>query len=131
MARATPPRTNRGDPESRSRRPSRDHTAGIYADRFTDAELSRIIAALDDPTADLTGAIQATHVILDRILARMDGEQDPDRWISLARTWGDTTNRLAGLMRTHRILTDQAADTLAGHIAAALDEVAAALHTTL
>jgi len=30
-------------------------------------------------------------------------------------------------MRTQRILSEQSADTLAGHIAAALDEVAAAL----
>jgi hypothetical protein len=116
--------------------PSRDRRPGstppsIYADHFTPDELARIIGALDDPTGDLTGAIQATHIILDRILNRLNDETDPDRWIALSRTWGDTTHRLASLMRTNRVLTDEAADSLAGHIAAALDEVAAALGTDL
>jgi len=128
MARATPHRPGSGDNPRRSSRP-RSHSP--YSSHYTDDELCRIIAALDDPGADLTGAIEATHIILDRILTRLDTETDPDRWIQLARTWGDTTTRLATIMRTQRILSEQSADTLAGHIAAALDEVAAALGANL
>ena len=128
MARPALPGPRGRDHQSRSSRPRRD---SVYATHYTDDELCRIISALDDPTYDLTGAIEATHVILDRILARMDSEQDPDRWANLARLWGDTTTRLATIMRTQRILSQESADTLAGHIAAALDEVAAALGANL
>ena len=128
MARATPHRPGSGDNPRRGSRP-RSHSP--YSSHYTDDELCRIIAALDDPGSDLSGAIEATHVILDRILTRLDTETDPDRWIQLARTWGDTTTRLATIMRTQRILSEQSADTLAGHIAAALDEVAAALGANL
>jgi len=124
MARATPHRQSDRDATRRDSRPRRD---SIYASHYTDDELCRIIAALDDPGADLSGAIEATHVILDRILARLDTETDPDRWTRLVQVWGDTTTRLASIMRTQRILSEQSADTLAGHIAAALDEVASAL----
>jgi len=127
MARATPHRqSNRDDP----RRDSRPRRNSVYAKHYTEDELRRIIAALDNDS-DLSGAIEATQVILDRILTRLDTETDPDRWIQLARTWSDTTTRLATIMRTQRILSEQSADTLAGHIAAALDEVAAALGANL
>ena len=128
MARATPHRQSAGDDPRRGSRPRR---GSVYASHYTDDELCRIIAALDDPGADLTGAIEATHVILDRILARLDTETDPDRWTRLVQIWGDTTTRLATIMRTQRILSQESADTLAGHIAAALDEVAAALGANL
>ena len=124
MARATPHRQSAGDDPRRGSRPRRN---SAYASHYTDDELCRIIAALDDPGSDLSGAIEATHVILDRILARIDSETDPDRWTRLVQVWGDTTTRLASIMRTQRILSEQSADTLAGHNAAALDEVAAAL----
>ena len=124
MARATPHRPGSGDDPRRGSRPRRNSP---YASHYSDDELCRIIAALDDPGGDLSGAIEATHIILDRILARLNEETDPDRWIQLARTWGDTTTRLATIMRTQRILSQESADTLAGHIAAALDEVASAL----
>ena len=124
MARATPHRPGSGDNPRRGSRP-RSHSP--YASHYTDDELCRIIAALDDPGSDLSGAIEATHVILDRILSRIDSETDPDRWTRLVQIWGDTTTRLATIMRTQRILSQESADTLAGHIAAALDEVAAAL----
>jgi DNA-binding transcriptional regulator YbjK len=128
MARATPhSRVNR----DATRRGSRPRRNSAYASHYTDDELCRIIAALDDPGSDLSGAIEATHVILDRILARIDSETDPDRWTRLVQVWGDTTTRLASIMRTQRILSEQSADTLAGHIAAALDEVAAALGANL
>ena len=128
MARATPHRPGSGDNPRRGSRPRRN---SAYASHYTDDELCRIIAALDDPGADLSGAIEATHVILDRILSRIDSETDPDRWTRLVQIWGDTTTRLATIMRTQRILSEQSADTLAGHIAAALDEVAAALGANL
>jgi len=128
MARATPHRPGSGDNPCRSSRP-RSHSP--YSSHYTDDELCRIIAALDDPGSDLSGAIEATHVILDRILARIDSETDPDRWTRLVQVWGDTTTRLATIMRTQRILSEQSADSLAGHIAAALDEVAAALGANL
>ena len=128
MARATPHRPGSGDDPRRGSRPRRNSP---YSSHYTDDELCRIIAALDDPGSDLSGAIEATHVILDRILARIDSETDPDRWTRLVQIWGDTTPRLATIMRTQRILSEQSADTLAGHIAAALDEVAAALGANL
>ena len=128
MARATPhSRVNR----DATRRGSRPRSHSPYSSHYTDDELCRIIAALDDPGSDLSGAIEATHVILDRILSRIDSETDPDRWTRLVQIWGDTTTRLATIMRTQRILSEQSADTLAGHIAAALDEVAAALGANL
>ena len=128
MARATPHRPGTRDDPRRSSRPRRNSP---YASHYSDDELCRIIAAIDDPGADLSGAIEATHVILDRILSRIDSETDPDRWTRLVQIWGDTTTRLATIMRTQRILSEQSADTLAGHIAAALDEVAAALGANL
>ena len=128
MARATPRRPNDRDDPRRGSRPRRNSP---YASHYSDDELCRIIAAIDDPGADLSGAIEATHVILDRILSRIDSETDPDRWTRLVQIWGDTTTRLATIMRTQRILSEQSADTLAGHIAAALEEVAAALGANL
>ena len=128
MARATPHRPGTRDDPRRGSRPRRN---SAYASHYTDDELCRIIAALDDPGSDLSGAIEATHVILDRILSRIDSETDPDRWTRLVQIWGDTTTRLATIMRTQRILSQESADTLAGHIAAALDEVAAALGANL
>ena len=128
MARATPHRPGSGDDPRRGSRPRRNSP---YASHYTDDELCRIIAALDDPGGDLSGAIEATHIILDRILSRIDSETDPDRWARLVSLWGDTTTRLATIMRTQRILSQESADTLAGHIAAALDEVAAALGANL
>jgi hypothetical protein len=106
--------------------------ANLFADHFTDDELNRIIAQLADPAARLDSAIEATYVLLDRIIGQMSpGENDPDAFVKLIRAHNDTTGRIATLLRSRQVIGGGAADTLTGHIAAALDQLADQLHVDL
>ncbi len=113
--------------------------ANLYATHFTDDELSRIIAELADPAARLDSAVEATYVLLDRIIGRMSagasaggmGEADPDTFVKLVRAHNDTTGRIAALLRSRQVIHGEGADTLTGHIASALDQLAEQLQAEL
>ena len=107
-------------------------TGDFYTVHYTDDELGRIIAQLADPSARLDSAIEATYVLLDRILARVGpGEEDPDAFLKLVRAHNDTTGRIATLLRSRAVLQGDVSDSLTGHIAAALDQLAEQLHVEL
>lgn len=132
MARPTLPRTGvRNDRRGAPHGNTNAERHGIYAHHFTPSELDRIISQLDGEEGGLASTIAATHVILDRILSRMDNETDTHTWITLTRAWSDVSGRLASLIRTHHVISGDAGDTIAAAISAALDQVAAALEAQI
>jgi hypothetical protein len=107
-------------------------TANLYAAHFTDDELARIIAQLTDPAARLDSAIEATYVLLDRIIRQIDPQdEDADAFLKLVRAHNETTGRIATLLRSRQVINGEGADSLTGHIAAALDQLAEQLHAEL
>ncbi len=108
-------------------------THNIYSKHYSDDELSRIIAALTDPTTPISAAIEATAVMLDRIIKRITADENPvpADFLELAHLHNETTGRLASLARNRAILSGDTADTITGHIGALLDAIALELHTTL
>ena len=108
-------------------------THNIYAKHYSDDEMSRIIAALTDPTTPISAAIEATAVMLDRIIKRITADTSPENadFLELAHLHNETTGRLASLARNRAILSGDVADTLTGHIGALLDALATELSTPL
>lgn len=107
-------------------------THHIYDTHFTDDELSRIIASLTDPAAGLDATVTATYVLLDRIITQVGKNQaDLETFLKLVAAHNETTGRIASLLRSSQILNGNAADSLTGHIAAALDQLADQLHVEL
>jgi hypothetical protein len=106
---------------------------GIYSAHFSDDELQRILAGITDPASGVTAALEATYVLLDRIIARVsqDPQTDPEIFLSLVKAHNETTGRIASLLRSHQVISGDAADTLTGHIAAALDQLAEQMQVTL
>ena len=109
----------------------------IYSRHYTSDELDRIISALTDPATPVTAAIEATAVMLDRIIARLSSQTSTDdaeataAFIELAHLHNETTGRIAALTRSRAILSGDAADTLAGHVSALLDDISEVFHTQL
>ena len=109
----------------------------IYSRHYTSDELDRIISALTDPATPVTAAIEATAVMLDRIIARLSSQTNIDdaeataAFIELAHLHNETTGRIAALTRSRAILSGDAADTLAGHVSALLDDISEVFHTQL
>ena len=109
----------------------------IYSRHYTSDELDRIISALTDPATPVTAAIEATAVMLDRIIARLSSQTSTDdaeattAFIELAHLHNETTGRLASLARNRAILSGDTADTITGHIGALLDALATELSTPL
>jgi hypothetical protein len=107
-------------------------TANLYAAHFTDDELNRIIAQLADPAARLDSAIEATYVLLDRIIRQINPQdEDPDAFLKLVRAHNETTGRIAVLLRSRQVINGEGTDSLTGHIAAALDQLAEQLHVEI
>jgi hypothetical protein len=104
----------------------------LFASHFSDDELARIIAQLSDPAARLDSAIEATYVLLDRIIGKIDPQgEDADAFLKLVRAHNETAGRIATLLRSRQVLNGEGADSLTGHIAAALDQLAEQLHVEL
>lgn len=110
-------------------------THNIYAKHYSDDEMTRIISALTDPTTPISAAIEATAVMLDRIIKRITADDSPDAkhadFLELAHLHNETTGRLASLARNRAILSGDTADTITGHIGALLDALATELSTPL
>ena len=108
-------------------------THNIYAKHYSDDEMTRIIAALTDPTTPISAAIEATAVMLDRIIKRITADENPvpADFLELAHLHNETTGRLASLARNRAILSGDTADTITGHIGALLDALATELSTPL
>ncbi len=132
MPKTTRPATD--DAPRRGAQPGNDNagTHHIYDTHFTDDELSRIIASLTDPAAGLDATVTATYVLLDRIIAKVTtNQEDLETFLRLVAAHNETTGRIASLLRSSQILNGNAADSLTGHIAAALDQLADQLHVEL
>ena len=116
---------------------------GIYATHFTRDEAQRILAAVAEPNDGLDASIDATYVLLDRIIGRLTPDEGPteglgeglgegeEAFLKLVAAHNQTTGRIANLLRARKIVKDANADSLTGHIAAALDELAERLHVDL
>lgn len=117
---------------TRGAQPQNDNAAdhGIYSRHFTDDEIERIIKPFRSPdTNALDVAIEASFVLLDRTIARLSARGlDTEAFTRLASVHNETTGRIAHLVRTQRLVNANAADSLAGHIGAVLDELNEALH---
>lgn len=132
MPKTTRPATD--DAPRRGAQPGNDNASShhIYDAHFTDDELARIITSLTDPAAGLDATVTATYVLLDRIITQVDQNQkDAETFLKLVAAHNETTGRIAGLLRSRQILNGNAADSLTGHIAAALDQLADQLHVEL
>jgi hypothetical protein len=127
--------TRAAQPDSRS----------LYATHFSNDELERILTALADPTIGLDGTIDATYVLLDRIIGRLtqasecedenaesedEGARD-DVFLKLVNAHNQTTRQIASLLRSRQVLSRSTADSLTGHVAAALDQLAEQLQVQL
>lgn len=108
-----------------------------HAKHFTSDELSRILAQGAGGANGLDSALDATRVLLDRIICRIsarDDEADEEQlaaFLKLAAAHNDTTGRIAALLRARNVMRGDAADTLSGHLAAALDQLAEQWHIEL
>jgi hypothetical protein len=115
-----------------ARKTSAAPSGNLYAIHFNDDELARIIAQLTDPAARLDSAIEATYVLLDRIIGQINPQdEDADAFLKLVRAHNETTGRIATLLRSRQVINGEGADSLTGHIAAALDQLAEQLHAEL
>lgn len=103
----------------------------VYRRHFSDDEIARIVEGITNPAAGLSAAIEATYVLLDRIIAKLGRQRDLDAYLRLVSAHNETTGRIAHLLRTHHLITAEAADSLAGHIAGVLDQLAEHLHADL
>ncbi|MDA8113676.1 MAG: hypothetical protein M0Z43_02970 [Acidithiobacillus sp.] len=103
---------------------------GVYSAHFTDDELRRIIEQINDPTSGIDAATQATYVLLDRIIARVSTKAgiDEEIFLKLVAAHNETTGRIAALARSRQVVSSDAAQSLTGNIAAALDSLAELLH---
>jgi len=124
-----PPATSRRGAQSDNTNATRH---GVYSRHFTDDELNRIIAPLLTGQPSLTPEIEATRVLFDRSLARLNaaGLETAD-FIALSQLNLQTSGRIAMLLRNHTVITGEAHDNLAGHVADALTELSAILNTEL
>ena len=120
---------------------------GIYATHFTSDEVQRILADIAEPNDGLDASIDATYVLLDRIIGRLSPAGGPteslgeesgegsgegsEAFLKLVAAHNQTTGRIANLLRARKVVKDENADSLTGHIAAALDELAERLHVDL
>lgn len=105
---------------------------GIYSNNFTDAELSRIIAPLLGEAATLTPEIEATRVLFDRSLSKLNKRGlDTSDFVLLAQLNLQTSGRIAMLLRNQAVLDGTAHDNLAGHVADALSELSTIFHAEL
>ncbi len=133
-------RRARGAASPRGDRTTPTPNGTLYAAHFTDDELDRIIARLTDPAARLDSAIEATYVLLDRVIGQIsargaqrdeEDQDNPDAFVKLVRAHNETTGRIATLLRSRQVIRGEGTDTLTGHIAAALDQLADQLRVDL
>jgi len=113
---------------------SNSTTHGIYSKRFSDDELSRIIDALTDPAAPVSALIESSAVLVDRILERLSPPATPpdlETFLQLINAHNETAGRIANLARTKQILSGDAADSIAQHIAGVLDTLSTIHNTQL
>jgi hypothetical protein len=102
----------------------------FYGDTFTPEELALMAAFVSDPTLDDELWMQR---VLNHRLFRFTGDAPSDESISLqllvkvAEALARGTGRVARLLRDKRALSGEAADGIAGAIAAALDELTSEL----
>jgi hypothetical protein len=82
------------DSHPRGAQPGNDNAGShhIYDVRFSDDELSRIIASLTDPAAGLDATVTATYVLLDRIMAQVSqNQEDAETFLRLVAAHNETT----------------------------------------
>jgi hypothetical protein len=123
-------------PRTRGAQPSNVNsiTHGIYSKRFTDDELTRIISAMTDPAASVSALIESSAVLVDRILERLSPPATPpdlETFLQLISAHNETAGRIANLARTKQILSGDAADNIAQHIAGVLDALSNIHNTQL
>lgn len=94
---------------------------GFYSHRFNSLELSDLDTALSD---GLTDEIALLRVIIRRVFEYADFEsQDMDTWSKALNTLGAASTRLAGLLRTQRLIAGDSADVVSV-LSQAIGEVA-------
>jgi hypothetical protein len=109
-------------------------THGIYSNRFSDDELTRIIASLTDPAAPVAALIESSAVLVDRILERLNQSAvstELETFLALINAHNETAGRIANLARTKQLLSGSAADDIAGHITGILDALSNIHNTQL
>ena len=122
-------------PRNRGAQPHNSNSAthGIYSKRFTDDELTRIIAAISEPAAPVAACIEASAVLIDRILDRLNQPTaaDLETFVQLVNAHNETTGRIANLARAKQMLSGSAADSIADHITGILDTLSTIHNTQL
>jgi hypothetical protein len=112
-----------------------------YTRHYSDAEIESVLEPLADTTTGLDAAIDATYLLLDRIIAQIgaasagdsnaDDHSDDGTFLKLVKAHNETTSRLAVLARARCVVSGDAATSLAANIAAALDQIGEALNVEL
>lgn len=116
-------------------RPANSRTHGFYSAHFTPDELALIAEFVSDPTLD--DEIWMQRVLNRRLLAHVsdnDGGAQAvplETLVKVAEALAAGTGRVARLLRDKRALSGEAADGIAGAIAAALDELSTELGVEL
>ncbi|MCC6192203.1 MAG: hypothetical protein IT318_24495 [Anaerolineales bacterium] len=115
-------------------RPANARTHGFYATHFTPEELALLAEFVSDPTLD--DEIWMQRVVNRRLLAHVsntDGAEPIalETLVKVAEALAAGTGRVARLLRDKRALSGEAADGIAGAIAAALDELSSELGVEL
>ena len=122
MTRPHTPRTAR----DAGPKPGRAPADTFYSDLFSPEELALVAAFVSDPTLD--DEIWLQRVLNHRLFHYLDDSEpgaplEVATLVKVAEALGAGTTRVARLLRDRRALSGEAADGLAGAIAAALDEL--------
>jgi hypothetical protein len=102
---------------------------GLYSHFFHPDDLEALAAVSAD--SGLDDEIALTRVAIRRLAEYIENAGTTDEAISLAQALFAGAGRVAGLLKTQRSLTGQAADGIAGAIGQALDELGAEWGTQL
>jgi hypothetical protein len=91
----------------------------FYADAFEEGELEDLARQLGSAQRSTESEVEVMRVLIRRVMERI-GAEDPVKALPLIRQGVDAICRA---LRTERVLTGEAADSLAAAFATALNEI--------
>lgn len=108
-------RRSSGQPQRTGQTP----TGGLYKKLFTAEEWEQIGKQLESAQRSLDEEVSLMRIMIRRVMERV-GQQDPDKALPLVRQAMDAICRA---LRTERVLSGEASDSLAAALGRALNEI--------
>jgi hypothetical protein len=111
-------RAHRRSP-GQSQRTAQTPTGGLYEPFFTAPEWEQIRQELQSPQCSLDREVSLMRIMIRRVMERI-GQDDPAKALPLVRQAMDAICRA---LRTERVLSGEASDSLAAALGLALNEI--------